>query len=278
MFRTALFMGIDFQKIFQDIFSQFGEAVPGIIGAIIVFILGWIVAAITARAIRNILSKVGIDKFADNLNDVDLFSKMRLELKPSNIFSKIVYYLLLLVTMMVAAEVSGLQELSDLMEKIIDYAPKVLSAFIITLIGLVIADFIRKMIVTACDSVGIPSGRIIASFIFYFLFITILITALKQIGVPTELISTNVTLVIAGIVVAFAIGYGFASRNVMESILSSFFYIKGKVHVGNVIRLGDIKGEVVGMDSTSIILLRENNHRVIIPLSRFAQEEIEIIS
>ncbi len=278
MFKTAFFMGIDFQKIFQDIFSKFGDAIPGIVGAIIVFILGWILSSVIARIIKKLLSKIGIDKFAANLNDVDLFSKMSLELKPSTVLSKISYYLLLLVTMMVAAEVSGLQELSDLMSKIVEYAPKVLSAFIITIIGLVIADFIRKMIVTACESVGIPSGRIIASFIFYFLFITILITALKQIGIPTELISTNVTLVIAGIVIAFAIGYGFASRNVMESILSSFFYIKGKVHVGNVIRLGNIEGEVIGMDSTSIILLKQDKNKIIIPLSRFAEEEVEIIN
>lgn len=273
-----LFMGIDFEEIFQGIFEKFGNAIPGIVGAIIVFILGWIIAGVFSKLTKNLLEKIGIDKFADNLNQVDLFSKMSIEIKPSVILSKIVYYVLLLVTMMVSAEVSGMQELSDLMEKIIDYAPKVLSAFIITILGLVVADFVKKMIVTACDSVGVPSGRIIASFIFYFLFITVLITAMQQIGIPTELISTNVTIVILGIVVAFSVGYGFASRKVMASILSSFFYTKGKVEVGNVIKIGEVKGTVIDMDSTSITLQTENNSNILIPLSRFAENDVEIFN
>ncbi len=277
MLGTPLFLGIDFEKIFQDIFSQLATAIPGIVGAILILIVGFIVAAITSKVTKNIFSKIGVDKFADKLNKIDLFSKLNIDAKPSNIISKVVYYILILITMMVAAEVSGMKELSDLMEKIIDFTPKALAAFILIIIGLVICDFIKDMIITACDSVGVPSGRIIANFIFYFLFITIVITALSQIGIPVDLISTNITLVIGGIVIAFAIGYGFASREVMASILSSFFYVKGKINLGDMIRVGKQQGQVVRMDSTSIILLKEDKNKVIIPLSRFAEEEVEII-
>ena len=271
-------MEIDFIGILEGVLMKFANAIPGIVGAIIIFVVFWVVASIVAKIISKMLSKVGIDKFADNLNQIDLFSKLKLDMKPSSILSKIAYYLLLLIGAMVAAEVSGMKELSDLMEQIINYAPKVLSAGIIMIIGLVIADFIKKMIVTACDSVGVSSGRIIGSFVFYFIFITIVITAMKQIGIPTELVSTNVTIVILGIVLAFSVGYGFASRKVMASILSSFFYTKGKVDVGNIIKINGMKGEVISMDSTSITLKTEENSKILIPLSRFAENDVEIFN
>jgi small-conductance mechanosensitive channel len=271
-------MDINFIEIIQGVLMQFAEAIPGIVGAIVIFVIFWIVASIVAKLISKMLSKVGIDKFADNLNQIDLFAKMKVDMKPSSILSKIAYYLLLLIGAMVAAEVSGMQELSDLMEQIINYAPKVLSAGIIMIIGLVVADFIKKMIVTACDSVGVPSGRIIGSFVFYFIFVTVIITAMKQIGIPTELVSTNVTIIILGIVLAFSIGYGFASRKVMASILSSFFYTKGKIDIGNVIKINGVKGEVISMDSTSITLKIEENSKVLIPLSRFAENDVEIFN
>lgn len=273
-----LFMDVDFVAILQKILEDFGTAVPGIIGAIVVFVVGWIIASVVAKMIFKLLSKIGLDKFADKLNQIDLFSKMKVEIKPSVVVSKIAYYLILLIFTMVAAEVSGMQDLSDLMEKILDFAPKVLSAFIIMIIGLVVADFIKNMIITACDSVGIPSGRIIASFIFYFIFITVVITALKQIGIPTELVSTNITIIIFGIVLAFSVGYGFASRQVMASILSSFFYTKGKVGIGNIIQINGVKGEVIDMDSTSVTLKTADDSKVIIPLSRFAENDVEIFN
>lgn len=273
-----LFMGIDFEEIFQNVFGQFASAIPGIIGAIIVFVIFWIIAKLAARMVKAVLGKIGIDKFADNLNQVDLVSKMSMDIKPSTILSKIVFYIFILIGMMVAAEVSGLQELSDLMEKIIDFAPKLFAAFIVLVLGLMIADFIKKFIITACDSVGVPSGRVIGNFIFYFLFVTIIITAMQQIGMPTDLIATNVTIVILGIVLAFSIGYGFASRKVMASILSSFFYTKGKVDIGQHIKIGDIKGKIVGMDSTSVTIFTDNKTHVIVPLSRFAEKDVEIFS
>lgn len=271
-------MEIDFIGIIEGVLTKFAGAIPGVVGAIIIFIVFWILASIVAKLLAKMLVKVGADKVADNLNEIDLFSKMKLDLKPSNILSKIAYYLLLLIGAMVSAEVSGMQELSDLMEQIINYAPKVLSAGIIVIIGLVVADFIRKMIVTACDSVGVPSGRIIGSFVFYFIFVTVIITAMKQIGIPTELVSTNVTIIILGIVLAFSVGYGFASRKVMASILSSFFYTKGKIDVGSIIKINGVKGEIISMDSTSITLKTEENSKVLIPLSRFAESDVEIFN
>ncbi len=271
-------MEIDFIQILQDILGKFGAALPGIIGALIVFIGGWIFSGLIAKLIRKTLEKIGIDKFSDSLNKIDLFSKTSIEVKPSQIISKIAYYLLMLVTLMVAAQVSGLQELSDLMEKIIDYTPKLLSAFVMFIVGLILADFVKKMVKTACASVGIPSGRIIADFIFYFLFITVTMTALKQAGVTTDFMTTNLTIIIAGIVIAFAIGYGFASRKIMASVLSSFFYTKGKISIGDVIRIDNVKGRVVEMDGTSITLLTEENNKMLVPLSKFSDQNVEIFN
>ncbi len=269
---------LDLTKILQEILSKFGGAIPSIISAIIIFILGWIISGVISRLLRKMLEKIGIDRFADRLEEIDLISKMKVEVKPSRFISKVIYYLLMLVTLMVASAVSKLQELSDLVEKIIDYAPKFLSAFIILIIGLVIADFIKKIIKTACDSVGVPSGSIISSFVFYFIFITVIIISLEQIGIPTDLLETNVTIIIAGIVLAFGIGYGISSIKIMSSMLSSFFYSKGKVEVGMTVKIDEDKGKVVAMDSTSITLLKEDNTSVIFPLSRLAETKIEIFN
>ncbi len=269
-------MGIEFGKIFTDILGKFGGALPGIIGAFIVFLIGWIIAAIVRKAVKALLAKMGADKLAENLNRIDLFSKMSIEIKPSTFISQIVYYLLLLITMMVAAEVSGLQDLSDLMETIIEYTPKLLSALLLLIIGLVIADFIRKLIKTACDSVGIPSGSIIASFVFYFLFITVAMSALKQAGVTTDFMTTNLSIIIGGIVLAFAVGYGYASRSVMSSILSSFFYTKGKIGLGDHISINGMKGEVIEMNSTSVTI-KTDKGRTVIPLRKFSEDNFEIL-
>ncbi len=264
-----------FGTLLQDVSSKFLGALPNVIGALVVLVIGWIIATLVSKGVRKMLEKVKIDKLTDNLNQIDLFSKMSLNIKPSFILSKLVYYLLFFVFLIAATDLLKMPAVSELMSDLINYFPKLLSALLLFIIGLVVCDFIRQIIKTACDSVGVPSGKIISDFIFYFLFITVVMSALKQAGVATEFMTQNLTLIIGGIVVAFAVSYGIASWRVTSSLLSSFF-TKKKINVGEVIKIKDLKGEVMEMDSTSVTILTEEGRKIIIPMSRFMESEVEI--
>jgi len=101
------------------------------------------------------------------------------------------------------------------------------------------------------------------------------ITALEQASIQTSLISTNLTILVAGLVFAFSIGYGLASKDTMANYLASF-YTKSKVKVGDVIRIKDVTGEIMVVDSSSITIQTEDR-LVIIPLRKLTSENLEIL-
>ncbi|MBT8233121.1 MAG: mechanosensitive ion channel family protein, partial [Bacteroidia bacterium] len=97
----------------------------------------------------------------------------------------------------------------------------------------------------------------------------------SQAKVDTDFLAQNIHLLIGGIVLAFAIGYGLASKNTMANFLASF-YIKNKVNIGQTITLDDLKGKVTEIDKSTLTIVQESGEKVLFPLSRLNQTNIII--
>ncbi|MBR9919872.1 MAG: mechanosensitive ion channel [Bacteroidetes bacterium] len=264
-----------FLDLIIELGKQFAAAVPRFFGAILVLLLGWMLARFIAKVIRKLLAASGIDKLAEKLNEIDFIEKSNFSITFSVLLSKVVYYILLLIFLIAATDLLGMPAVSGLVTDIINYVPNLLTAGIVLIIGLLFADFIKGIVKTACESLGIPSARLIASFIFYFIFLAVVMSALGQAKINTDFIRSNLTVIIGGGVLAFALGYGFASRDMMANFIASF-YSKKKVRLGDLIVIDGMKGEIVEIDNSSITL-EANDRIIIVPLSKLTSENVEIL-
>jgi small-conductance mechanosensitive channel len=136
------------------------------------------------------------------------------------------------------------------------------------------ADFLKNIVKTTCDSLGIPAAGVIANVVFYFVFLNISMITLAQAGIDTAFIESNLSIILGGIVLAFAIGYGLASRHIVANFLASF-YNRDKIKVGDIISINGLKGEVVELDNTSMVL-QAHEKRIIVPLNKLATEPVEV--
>lgn len=262
--------------LLNDLLQQFLDVIPNVLGALIVFIIGWMLAKLVARIVKNILERIGIDQLAAKLNDIDIVQRTSLKVIPSVLISKILYYILLLVFSIVSAEILQVEPVSQLVLDILNYIPLIISAALVLFIGVFLADALKNIVQTTTESLGIPSAKIISSFVFYFVILMSIITALTQVGIDTDFISTNLSLVIGGAVVAFALGYGLASKDTMSNYLASF-YSKERFLVGDVISINGTKGEIIYMDSNSLTL-QTNESKIIVPLSILTKGQVEIFN
>lgn len=265
----------DFLKIINEQIATLASVFPKLLGALVVLLIGWVIAKIVAKIIKKTLSSIGADRLAEKLNNIDLIHDSNFRLVPSVLFSKFAYYLLMFVFVMASVEILGIKAVSDLMTNIMNFIPSLLTAFIVLVLGLVIADLFKKAILTAANSLSIPAGKFIANFAFYFLLLNVVLIALKQIDLQTDFFETNLSIIFGGVVMAFAIGYGFASKDLMSSLLSAF-YNKDKVSIGDTVSIDGVKGRVIEISNTSLVLLTEANSKVVVPLSKLSSETFEV--
>jgi hypothetical protein len=261
--------------VLQELISNFASGIPNFVMALVLIIIGFIVSKLVSKLVKKFLEKLGVDKLGDKLNEIDIVAKSSIQIKISTILSKVSYYFLVLFFMVAATDVLDMPAVSNLVMGLFNLIPSIIVAGIILVLGTLFADTLRSISQTALDSLGVPSARLISSLLFYFLFINIVISALTQAKINTEFLSQNISLLIGGIVLAFAIGYGLASKTSMSNFLASF-YSKGKFDVGDTITIAGETGKIVIIDKSSLTIVNEKGNKVIFPLNQINNQKIEI--
>lgn len=253
---------------------QMLDVIPALLKGVIIFLIGFLLAKLVRRIILRVLETIGVDKLADKLMNIEMFEKSKLKLVPSVIVASAMYYFILIVFSMAAVEAMGLKIVSDLLKDLIEYIPNGVTALLVLVIGIFIADAVKKLIAATCRSLGIVSGTLIANVVFYFILLNIVLIALRQAKLQTEFMEDNIAIILGGIAGAFAIGYGLASKDIMTSLLAGF-YSRDKFHIGDEVTIDGHRGEVVTINNNNIIL-RSEESEFVVPYSKVTSEGVEI--
>ena len=260
----------------QQLLIRLIAFVPNLMGAIMIMILGFIISKLLTTLLKKLLKVIGVDKLGDRLQAIDVVADAEVEISLSTVIAQILYYLLMLIVLVAATDVLGMAVVSNLVAQAIAYIPNLLAAIIILIIGVILADMLKGFVVVACRSFAIPAAGMIGSIVFWFVFISILISALSQAQIDTEFIIANLSILLAGLAFAFALAYGLAARPLLGGFLAQF-YNRGKINPGDRIRIEEHEGIVLSIDRASLTL-NVDDRILIIPLSKLQTESVMVIS
>ena len=261
---------------FNTLVSQFVHFVPRVIGCFVILAIGYLVARGVRVVIGQVLGTVGFDRIGEKLNDIGIIKQLKTEIKLSDIVAKIFYYYILLVFLSFAADTLGVDTITNMVLSLVHFIPKLIAGAVMLQIGIMLSDAIKTAVTALCKSFNIASAKLIGNIVFFFFLTITFITALGQIGIETALLESSFNLIIGGVIGAFALGYGIASKDVLANVISSFYSHKN-YHAGQIIRIGEVKGVITKIDSTSITVVNDHS-TTIIPLQHFQTTQVEIFN
>ena len=250
------------------------DALPGLLSGLLVLLVGWLIARVLRWTTGRLLKRLGLDAAAEK-SGLDRQLQRFGGLKLSKLIGLVVYWAVLLVFLLAAADVMGLDTVTRGVEGFLAYLPTLLSALAIFVIGLVIAEKVKQGMSTLMSSVGIGGGKVVAQVLFGLVALFMTITALNVAGIDTTLITSNILIVIGGVLIAFGIAYGLAARGILTNILSSY-YGRDRIKPGQRIRIGQDEGVVERIDSIAITL-DTGDRKVMLPCSVLTTERIEVL-
>ncbi|WP_291869493.1 mechanosensitive ion channel domain-containing protein [Maribacter sp.] len=269
----------NFEKIISDslgsIFKDIASALPGIIGAIIVLIFGWVCIKVIKLVLKKILKIANINKLSRKINDARLFGDdSTIEVDVSKIILGFVKGILLLVFIIVAADVMGLKIISTEIANLLRYLPILLSAVVIFMIGMFGAKLIKTAISNVFESMGVGGSKIISNVVYYIVLIFVLITSLNQAGIDTTIITSNFTIILGAFLLAMAIALGLGSREVVGDLLRTF-YSRRIYEVGDKVKLKNIEGTVESIDNIAMVL-KTKKGKVVVPIRKVVENTVEV--
>lgn len=253
------------------------HVLPGMLAfgkAMAILLIGWIVARFVSKGVYKLFKKIGVDKLGEKLNNLDALRQFKIKLDLPKILSKTLYWLIMLVVIMMMVETLNMPVLSAMIGDFIAYIPDLFKSVAFFLLGLFVASMVQNVVASACKSFGIKAWKAIGSVVFFILMISIALSALNQARVDTEMLKIVFTLLIGGAALAFSLAYGLAAKNVLASLLTSF-YQKSTFTIGQTIEVDGHKGEIVELNQVSAVLKTETG-KVVIPRNRLLNDTVVV--
>lgn len=258
----------------QELWGKFLDFLPKLMLGIGFIILAWIVLRVVNFILKKLLKLSKIDSLTTKLNEAELFGKSDFTVVPSTIILKFVKYLLVLIFTIVASEMLGLKMISEGIGSFIAYLPILLSALLIFVVGVYIASLVKKAIVDTFKSLEISGSNLVSNIVFYAIVVVVSITALNQAGINTEIITSNLTLILGSVLVSFTIAFGLGARDVVLRLLFGF-YSKRNFEIGQRIKTKKFEGTIQAIDNICITIKTEEGI-LVMPIKKFVDQEIKI--
>ena len=216
---------------------------PKIVAMVVVLVIGYVVARFVAKAITTLAEKLGLQNAADQSGLADSMHHMGLQRNVPAIIGTIVFWLLMCVFLMAGFNILGLQAVSDAMQEIVHYIPNLLVATVVIVVGLLVATFLRGVVATSADRVGLSYAEYLANGCYYVFALLTFIAAFKQLGVQFALLEQLILIAFGAVAVGFGLAFGLGGRDVMAGILAGY-YIRQRLHAGDHVTVGHMEGTV----------------------------------
>ena len=211
-----------FIQSINEFFIKLATFLPQIIGAIIILVIGWLIAKIIKsvsikllKLIRlNIITeKAGVDKF---LQDGGL------KKSSIGIIGSLFYWLIILIVLLAALNSLGLSVASELFNRIILFIPNIIVAIIVLILGLFFAKFVSEVLVAYIKNVGIKHVETIGKIAQYAIIIFVVSIVLTQLNIGEEIILTAFQIFFGAICLALALAFGLGGKEWASRIIEKF--------------------------------------------------------
>jgi Conserved TM helix len=151
-------LAVDFQGGVSSAWSNVITFVPKLAAALLIILVGYLIAKVIAGVLNKVLERVGFDRAVERGGIKQALARSKYD--PSDIIAKLAFWLIFLVTLQIAFGVFGPNPVSNLLQGLIAYLPNVLVAIVIVVVAAAIAKAVNDLLTSLLSSVS--GGHLIA--------------------------------------------------------------------------------------------------------------------
>ncbi|MDD5696790.1 MAG: hypothetical protein PHO90_02345 [Candidatus Pacebacteria bacterium] len=185
---------------------------PELLGAIIVFAIGWIVAIWIGRLVAAVLSKVMFDKLFDSAGWKEALQRAEIKVTPSEFIGAICKWILIIIFLVVAADILGWVAFAALLAKLLAWVPNLIVSIAIFIVAVVVADILEKMTRASTKKIGVSLNNFVGTAVKWAIYIFAAFAVLLQLGIAPAIVNTLVMGFVGMLALAFGLAFGLGGK------------------------------------------------------------------
>ncbi|MDQ3245194.1 MAG: hypothetical protein M3P22_02545 [bacterium] len=203
-----------FNSSLQGLWWGFIQFAPKLIVAIILFIIGWVVSSIVAKAFEQFVGMLKVDKLLSSAGAENVFRKAGISLNSGYFIGQIMRWFVLLVFLLPSLSLVGLDSIGFFIkEDVLGFLPRVIIAAFILIIATIVSEAISKAIMIGSKSMNVTSANMLGSIAKYAVWVFAFIIAFGQLGIADAYMQILFTGLVAMLALGGAIAFGLGAKD-----------------------------------------------------------------
>jgi len=203
----------------QNTWQGFLLFLPRLLGSIIVFVIGWLVATGVGRLIAEILKRLKFNQIFERTGWREALSKAELKVNPSEFVGGICKWILVIVFLLASVEILGFVQFADFLSDVLGWLPNLIVAVAIFVVAIILTDILEKVIKAGAKKMELGYTGFLGTSVRWAIYIFAGLAILLQLGITPTIINTLVMGFVGMISLAFGLAFGLGGKDAAAKMI-----------------------------------------------------------
>ena len=250
---------------YRELVEAAAAFVPDLVGAALLSLLGWLFAV----ALRALILRLGtgIDRMFYVARDRIGQAQIELRWPISRIVAHTVYWLVIVFFLAAVSKLLGLPGLVDIFAQVLLYLPLLLVWALVLFVVYLASGLAANMVTAAARASGLANAGLLGRLARVFILTFAVIIVVSQLGIDVTLLVNMITIATAMLLGGAAVAFGIGAGGVTGNIIAAH-YVRQSYRVGQRVVVGSFEGEILEITRSAVILDAEDG-RTMVPARLF---------
>lgn len=204
----------------QNLWQGFLSFIPVLLGAVIVFIIGWFFSVGVGKLVAEVLKKLKLNQIFEKGAWKNALEKAEIKVDASAFVGAVVKWILIVVFLLAAVEILGLVQFAIFLKGVLGYLPNVIVAVLIFVVTVIVVDIVEKIVRAAVEGIKVGSGQIVSAVVKWSIWVFAILAILTQLRFEAaDWIFELIKMVFMGIVLIAVVAFGLGGKDMAAEIL-----------------------------------------------------------
>ncbi len=251
-------------RAYDTLMSRLPEAAL----AILLVGVGLLVAAALYFATLRIMAFFAIDKLAAKTPLQRMLRGAGITRNVSDIFAFLIFWLIVFITLVFAADVLELEQVSNTLAVVTLFIPQLIAAFLIMVFGMLLARFLQIFVEQSLQRAEIRIANLMGKIVYVIVIIVAIQLVVEQLGFDLSFLTTNVLIFLCVIFVVGGLVAVTVCRTLLENAIACY-QLRQQLSVGQNVNIGNTQGRIVRFALAHVILDTSSGETAVPALSFF---------
>jgi hypothetical protein len=211
-----------FWESFQQFLNEIAVALPQIIGALLILLIGWIIAKVIKRLVVKGLKLVRFNYLTDKAGIEKFLTDGGVKVSSIDVIGTLVYWIIMLIVILATLNSLKLTAASTLFNEIMLYIPNIIVAIIILILGIYFARLVSQVLVTSLKNMQEKTAVTIGNIAYYAIIVLTVFIILGQLNIGEQIVNGAFIILFGAICLAFGLAFGLGGKDWASDIIKKY--------------------------------------------------------